>query len=376
MTARQSSWVVAGAALTAVWVMLAIRGPTGLVSDRALAGAAGAGTAATITAVWGPRRAWGAGPLLLVLAPVAVAGATAGRLSMAAAGAVVVALAAVSDRARPWAVALAAVGVATAVAAVVVAHAGSARWSLTPDESTACAVAVAAAALLLAAAGGGGVLRLLVVPALLAGVVAAPGAVGLTLVIGVAASAAAVARPRLVSPEMGLAAVALAAAAVSTTRPAALLLGAGAVLGLAWPEGTGGLLMVPAVVVMAGAIDARPSPGGLVVAGATGLAALAAARSPRAGELTPEALPAIVMGAWLLLAPGTWRWTGPARLAAYGRGAAAALASAVLVLVAASVWRGRDRFGLRTAAVAPVGSAADAVPAGSPPPTSDALPPH
>ena len=43
--------------------------------------------------------------------------------------------------------------------------------------------------------------------------------------------------------------------------------------------------------------------------------------------------PALVAGAWLLVAPGSWTWTGPGRLGAYDVGAARALAVALLVVL-------------------------------------------
>ena len=43
--------------------------------------------------------------------------------------------------------------------------------------------------------------------------------------------------------------------------------------------------------------------------------------------------PALVAGGWLLLAPGSWTWTGPARLGPYDLGAARAVAVALLVVL-------------------------------------------
>ena len=44
--------------------------------------------------------------------------------------------------------------------------------------------------------------------------------------------------------------------------------------------------------------------------------------------------PAIAVGGWLLAAPGTWGWVGPAGLRTYDLGAGRALAAASLCLVA------------------------------------------
>ena len=99
----------------------------------------------------------------------------------------------------------------------------------------------------------------------------------------------------------------------------------------------GAIALVP-VLVDAGGVLA-------VCLGGT-LALIAAVTAGDAGRLTWPAVPAVpglALGAWLLVAPGSWGWVGAADLGAYDRGAAAAAAAGLLALAAASSLRSPSR---------------------------------
>src|SRR5204863_8356911 len=109
-----------------------------------------------------------------------------------------------------------------------------------------------------------------------------------------------------------------------------------------------GTLGVPGGVALAIALAARGGTAAFVLGVFAGVVALAlAAAAVREGELprpTLWAAPVLVVGAWLLLAPGTWGWVGPVSLRAYDIGAARALAGGALCLVVLALLR-RDPAG-------------------------------
>lgn len=157
-------------------------------------------------------------------------------------------------------------------------------------------------------------------------------------------------------PGVALGFLGLGAAAFSAGRPAAALLLAGAALALAYggDHPAAGLLGLPGAAALT--MDALTTGGGgtpvvlvaataataaLLVLAATGVTAaiqLAPVRLMEPGYLPWAAVPAAALGTWLLVAPGTWTWTGASGLGAYDRGAApaAAVGCAVVVLKAAA----------------------------------------
>ena len=167
----------------------------------------------------------------------------------------------------------------------------------------------------------------------------------LALAAATAALAARFGRPLLDRPTAALTLLALAAlAGPGSTRGAALLLGAAGTLAsaLGWPAAA--LLGLPGGVALAIALSARGGVTSFVEGVLAGVVALAlAAAALRQGAVPRPALwaaPALGLGAWLLVAPGTWGWVGPAGLRAYDAGAARALAgSAPCVVVLAHMGR-------------------------------------
>lgn len=129
-------------------------------------------------------------------------------------------------------------------------------------------------------------------------------------------------------PGVALGCWAIAAAVVAP--PAALLLAAAAVLSAALPHPVVPLTALPGAAALAMAIAQDGSPSGLALAG---LAVLTVARLWRPGtsEAISESdviggrpseptLAVLLVGAWLLLAPETWRWVGHAEVAQWGTG--------------------------------------------------------
>ena len=92
----------------------------------------------------------------------------------------------------------------------------------------------------------------------------------------------------------------------------------------------------PCAVALAAVLVRAPSSAPLVITALGALAVVALFADRLRGHLTldPATIPAAAAGGWLLLAPGSWAWTGPTRLAAYDQGAARGLAVALAVLVA------------------------------------------
>ena len=367
--ATQAVWAAAVAVVTALWVVAALAdGDPAPVDTTAMGAAAAAGTAAAVGAGWafGPLRpAWLAG-LALVLLPVAAAAGTEGSVPVLAIVLLVLviadvgaALARAEDEpvdGEVWLPAgLVLVATALLVAALAAGHDGNGRWALTSPGRAQASFALAAAAVLLAAAALGPPRgRGYAGPALVVGLVAAPGLQSLTLAVlggSLAVVSAGVLGRR---PGTALGFLALGAAGFSAGRPAAALLAAGAVLALAYAADhpAAALLGAPgasllATAVLASGDAAAPIVVALAAAASAVLLALSATREEAGLELgeQPWALvPVALLAAWLFLAPGTWAWTGSGSLELYDRGAAAAVAGGLAVVVA------RWALGLRRAA--------------------------
>jgi hypothetical protein len=386
-------WVVAATVITALWVAAALAGGDASPVDTTATGAAAAaGTAAAVGAAWGfgpIRPLWLAG-LTLILLPIATAAVSEGSapvlpisLLVLAAGEVVSSLTGLSglpgrdDEVAGWGVlgsnhgspddevareeiwaqaGLVLVATGLLVGAIAAGHEDNGAWALVADGGSAAAFGLSAAAVLLASSAFGPTRgRAYAVPGLLVGMVVAPGVSALTLAIvggGLAVLSAALVGRR---PGVALGFLGLGAAAFSAGRPAAALLLAGAALALSYggDHPAAGLLGLPGAAALGA--EALTAGGGatpvvLVTAAAVTAALLVAAatRVTQAIQLAPirvlepgslpwASIPAAALGIWLLVAPGTWGWTGATGLGAYDRGAApaAAVACAVVVLKAA-----------------------------------------
>ena len=170
----------------------------------------------------------------------------------------------------------------------------------------------------------------------------ADGAAPAAIVLAAAAAALALAelseRRLLHVPTAALTLLALAALVGpgSARGPGLLLAAAGTlVCAIEWPAAAA--LGVPGGVALALALTARGGAVAFVVGVFAGLAALGlAAVGRREGRVARPgiwSMPVLVLGAWLLVAPGTWGWVGPVGLRSYDLGAARALAGAALCIV-------------------------------------------
>ena len=366
--------VAVAAAVVAAWAALAAASGAQLAiagTDVTISagGAAAAGGAALLAGTASPRRGWGLAAILvgLLLLPAALAVAASGGEARPLVGVlpVVVALGVAGGgrtrTARLRAVAIAGIGTALLGAAVL---AGSPIYALTARSTTFGATIVIAGVLLVIAGAGGSVgvpaLKPLLAVGALAGIVGAsavPG-VGVPLLVGAAAVGIASVRPAA-----AVALFAFAVAALPGGQPAASLLAASAVLAVAVERDWAVVAALPGAIAM---VEVLMFPGEIaprVVVGvvATLLGAqiardifparerkeadeegsrLAApvdlAAFPGVGPRRAERhrIPAIVLIAWLLVAPGSWTWAGDAGVDHYDTGAGRAVAVAGLVLVA------------------------------------------
>lgn len=165
------------------------------------------------------------------------------------------------------------------------------------------------------------------------------------LIVAVAGAAGRV--PMRIADPATLGALAVAVAAVEVGpgafRPAAMLIGAGAAIAAALPGRGVALAALPGAAAAVPALVAAGSAGAWVVGAAgaacAGLLAFGAAQHAAPLRLRPEAVPALAVGAWLVVAPGSWRWVGgvggPVDLAAYDRGAPVAVSAGLVAAVAA-----------------------------------------
>lgn len=362
--------VAATAVATAAWVALLVMGARGRVavfnvSPLVAAGAGGAALLAAAAFEGGRRDHRTAIGTLLGLVALSAGLAGGGRSDeVVVAGAVLAGLAlaaalsadALPPAERRLAVPMALAGLGATVVGFVVLRAQGERWSLPPagtvPRTAIVAILVGAAALTIAATTSGrrpaGVL---LAGGLVLGLAAGPlrpddgDLAALAIALAVAAVAAAV---------FGRAPTALALLALSTAAgpaalvPASRLLAAGSVVAGAVDRPVAWLAAAPGgVALAAGVVDAGDGLAtGLGAAAALVAAALGtrvggrAAGDPPAGGGArgwgPGLLPAAVVGAWLLLAPTTWTWTGAA-LRSYDRGMALAATAALVTVVSAVV---------------------------------------
>ncbi len=381
-----SRWVQAGLLVAAgAWLVLVVSGATGHTGAfhvTPLAAAAGCGAAlVAVAVVEGTTRRRSLSATCAALSAVGVS-LTAGSDGAAAAGVVGgLALAAVltadlgpgpagtSRRGRMLPALLAGGGVAAGAIGFAVVHSRTGHWTLTTDAPVALGAIVAflVAATLLGACGTLGLrpaLRSGTEPALRSGTEpalrAAPERGALLLAGGLAVGLTA-APLRVGADELGAAVVILASAAVvaagvrrgalslallalavaagpAALAPGSRLLAAAAVIVVAVDLPWAWLAATPGAVSLAsGVID---DGGRLAFATAVGVAAVAVLLAQAASEegalgrrLSLGAVPAASVGAWLVVAPGSWTWTG-ASLAAYDEGTARAVAAGLLVVVA------------------------------------------
>jgi hypothetical protein len=348
------------------WVVVLVHGGTvsaGRLHGAPLPAAAGFGAAAIAAALpedAAPRRV----PLGLALAAIGLALAagrstTDGAALVAALGIAAVA-AGVAARPAPGALLLAAAAVATGILGIVALRSAANSWAL-PVSGGAVplhrgeGLLLLLAAVLFVAAGSlrpGAAVAILVPGGLLLAAGAAPLARGLQGLAGVAIPLAALAaaaslaardgRPLLDRPVAALGLLAIAAlVGPGATRPAGLLLAAAAGLTAAVGVPVTMALAFPGGVALAAALADRGGGAAFAEGALAGLTAVAlAAAAVRDGVPARPSLwtaPAAVAGLWLLTAPGSWAWTGPAGLHAYDLGASRAVAGAALLLVALSV---------------------------------------
>ena len=352
----------------ACWVVVVADGPTGVTAGRVhadpLVAAACCGAALLVTARLAAVRPVPAGSVLLLVQLALAGGRTQNEgwvvsALLVAAGAV----AALADRRRDRLPAFAAVAVTAfgfLVVAVLALRQATGAWTIplaAPQgvsyRAEGLLLLVAAVLLLVAAsihAREGGAGMPLLVAAAFVGVRAAPlvrvggdfvaGAVVLAA-LAVVAAAGQRARAPFDRPALALGLLGLAAllAPGPTGPPAALLLAASVLAGaFAFPAAAA--LGVPGAVGLALALSAAGGAGSLAVgvlaaAVVLGLAARARTAGPpsRPG---PWALGPLAIGAWLVLAPGSWGWVGDAGLHSYDLGAARALAAGLLCVVGAA----------------------------------------
>lgn len=390
MRVDEGAWTAAAVVVTAFWVVAALAGgDLSPVDTTATGAAAAAGAAAVAGAAWGFQSispVWLAG-LTLVLVPVGTAAAAGASgpvlpvvLVVLAAGEVVSALVGPPGQGAPpatggdpggaprrgevWAQAgLVLVAAALLGGALASRPEGDDGLAFVADRGTAAWLGLVAAAVLLGAAGFGPVRgRAYAVPGLAVGLVVAPGLppVGLAVAGG---SAALLCATFLGSrPGVALGFLGLGAAAFSAGRPAVALLLAGAALALSYggDHPVAGVLALPgaaaltAEAVVAGGDEAAPMvlaaaaamTGALLALSTTqamGAVQVAPVRAPQAGRVPWAALPAALLSVWLLVAPGTWTWTGASGLGPFDKGAAPAFFFGCAVVALRAAWPAREQ---------------------------------
>jgi len=339
-------WPVTGIGVAAVWVGVVLADSSRFPP---LAAAAAAGTAVLAAApslpVAGVPGLTGVAALLAL--PLAVAeaarGGNAAPLGVALG---VIGLLAVYGAARdrsPLVPLLALVaGLSGVVAGLTLGSVDTDQIRLAITDRPSAAVVVAGAVLVLVAIDHRTrAERAVVAPVLLATVLAAPALPPIALIVGwgaLAVGAALVARPLV-----ACAALAVVAAAAGVA-PAALLLAAGAVLIAVLDGGLAAVCVVPGAVALAGELAARSVTGvratAAVVLALTVLAlAIRFVGSVRVDGGRPVGL---VLAAWLVVAPGSWRFAGAQDMRAYDTGALRAVAVGALVALAVLFRRGGE----------------------------------
>ena len=381
------AWVALSGLVVAGWAAIAAAGgvhpSVGEVAVRISPGGAAAAAGVALLAGVEPfRRGWGLGVVVagLLVLPVALAVAASGgeaRPLIALLPVVVglgVATGGRNRTARIRAVALAGVGTALLGAAV---FSGSGDLGLFARTQTIGATLVAAGVVLVIAGAGGSIgvpaLKPLLVVGMLVGVIGAAALPDMWVPLMVGAVAVGIAGVR---PAPALALFAIALGALPGGQPAASLLGAAAVLSIAldreWAlvAALPGVIALVEVLMFPGEIAPRivigvvavlltlqigrdlfiprrgrvPAEEGSRLASPVDLAALPGV-GPRRAER--HRIPALVLLAWLLVAPASWTWAGDAAVEHYDIGAARAVAVAGLVLVAlagADHWTASQRL--------------------------------
>ena len=133
-------------------------------------------------------------------------------------------------------------------------------------------------------------------------------------------------------------------AAAAGAGPAAILLAAAAVLAAALDTPLAALCGLPGAVALAGVLLGRP----LTLVGAVAAVALAtvgltlALRFSGRLRLDGGRPIALILGAWLVVAPSTWVFSGATGLRAYDLGASRAVATGLLVALAVVFRRGAE----------------------------------
>ena len=355
-TMRVAALLAAG-----LWFALLVDGAlvsVGHLHSVPLAAAAGCGAAllvATIDAAAVARPVWVGFALAAASIGLAAGHTATDGAGAVAALAVAVATASLAGRpvARVWAPA--AVGLVVAAAGVVALRSAANSWQLPLADVAAShrgdGLAIVAGAALLVLAGShrarapsavlvpaGAFLAAQASPMVQRADGLAPAAIVLAGVAAAAALGGRAPRRMLHHPTAALTLLAVAAlVGPGATRGPALLLAAAGTLACAleWPAAAA--LGVPGAFALAVALAARGGTTAFMVgvlAGVVALALAAAARWER--PVPPPAMwtaPVLVLGAWLLVAPGTWGWVGPVSLRSYDVGAARAVAAAALCIV-------------------------------------------
>ena len=324
--------------VAAAWLAVALHGAVtiGHLALTPIAAAAACGASVLASTLPDLGRADGqASVVLLIGFPVAVAMAAGpGSLDPLLVAGAVVAVAGLWPGADRWLPVARLAGCAGMVLWLI-AHTLQDGGRLHADgRATAASLIVAAVLLVVAASSPGSApsSRLLLVPAVLAGITAAPVLPAAAACIGGVGALVAAAACR---PPAALALLAMAAAAVPAGVPAAHLLGAGALIAAALGADTAVLVGLPGAVALAVAVVRAPSTSAAVItaAAAVGMAAVSADRMRGRLTLDPARVPALALAAWLLVAPGTWTWAGPSLLSTYDRSATIAVAVGLLVLL-------------------------------------------
>jgi hypothetical protein len=379
---------IAALVAAASWFALLVDG--GLVSAGRLhsipliaaAGCGAALVAAAVDASTLARPAWAG--VALAAASVALAAGRTGTDGAGAVAALAVAVAAAAIAGRPSVrvSGTAGVGLVVAAAGVVALRSAANSWQLPLTDATtshrSVGVLIVAGAVLLVLAGcqrtRGPAAVLVPAGAFVAAQAApivhradglAPLAVGLGLLAAATALAARGGRPLVHRPAAALTVFALAALiAPGATRGPGLLLAAAGTLALALEAPAAAAFGVPGGVALAIALATRGGVTSFVVGVLAGFVALALAGAAAREGAVPRppiwTAPVLVLGAWLLVAPGTWGWVGPVSLQAYDVGAARALAGAALCVVTL-VLLGRDPAGWYARAFPPDSPGEDAV---------------
>ncbi|MGI8758676.1 MAG: hypothetical protein ACR2K0_05165, partial [Acidimicrobiales bacterium] len=387
LAVRVAALVAAG-----LWTAVSVLGgaDAGVLSGSGAVGPAAAGAALLLAAVHQPARRWpaAAGALALTLLTgglALVAGDDRAVPAMVAlgAGAAVIALASRDRGLGTVAIALAGLAAFAGGLSRLAAATGSFALPATGEVALGTGLLLVGGAAAIAVAGALRPRRsagLLLPIGLALGVPAAAalGPEGDAMAVVLAAAAAATvgaraARSQGAGAGMHLLVVALALASLSaasvdapgipgttvalaeTSRagvPGAWLLAAAAVVAAVTLVPWAALAAAPGAAALAVVLVADPEPAHLAVAAllvaaaAVGVAARDRVQPDDGGDerdagdrLGPLAAgaPALAVGAWLLIAPGSWTWAGDAALEGWSRSAAVAVAAGIIVAVAAGV---------------------------------------